>query len=766
VIIMSKKKKHSKDQCEDKSFSLPEDVKRAIIVVLFFALAMIFGLSLIGKGGTVGGYLNQATRVVFGWGAWAFPLMLILISLFIVRSKDRKYQIIKISAIFVFILVYSALLNLRLPLGKITEYLNRGQGGGYLGLALSYPLIKLTGFWSALIILTALGLVSLLVILENKLFKLGRALRWLLVKLSFVSVFSDLKDTVAKKFKGNPQYIGDINGSTVDGGNALVVKEKLPLKAEAVDGQTKSFHKIHVGAEEGDEDRDELTTSLRSKYRRKIDIPLNLLTQRGGVPSSGDINASKEKIKKTLENFGIEVEMGATSTGPTVTQYTLRPQEGVKLAQITGLSNDLALALAAHPIRIEAPIPGKSLVGVEVPNAVIALVGLREIMQSEKFRTARHTNLTVAIGKDVAGDPYIADLGKMPHLLIAGATGSGKSVCINAVILSLVYQNSPDDLKFILIDPKRVELSIYNGIPHLLTPVITDAKKTINALRWAVEEMDRRYDILAEAGQRDIEHFNARSESHLPYIVIMIDELADLMSVAAKEVEALIVRLAQMARAVGIHLVLATQRPSVNVITGLIKANITARVAFAVASQIDSRTILDTSGADKLLGRGDMLFTTAELSKPKRLQGAYVDDKEIKRVVKFLKSAAEPDYLDAVTEKKDAFSMRGLIGGPAEGESGGDELFEEARDLIIRTGKASASYLQRHLRVGYSRAARLLDLLEAAGVVGPGEGAKPRQVMMAKSEASGKTFAPHHDYQEDKFVYDEEEGEDDEVDRL
>jgi len=422
--------------------------------------------------------------------------------------------------------------------------------------------------------------------------------------------------------------------------------------------------------------------------------------------------------------------MGKTSTGPTVTQYTLKPQEGVKLSQIISLSNDLALALAAHPVRIEAPIPGKSLVGIEVPNSVIATVGLREVLQSRKFRQERKSNLTLALGKDVSGAVYIANLETMPHLLIAGATGSGKSVCINSIIISLLYQNSPDELKFILVDPKRVELSIYNGTPHLLTPVITNAKKTINALKWAAQEMDRRYDILAQADRRNIEDYNKNVRDYLPYIIIIIDELADLMSLAAKEVEALIVRLAQMARAVGIHLILATQRPSVNVLTGLIKANITARIAFAVASQTDSRTILDSGGAEKMLGRGDMLFINAEMSKPKRLQGAFVSDKERKRIIKFLQEKSEPDYLQEITEKKNGFSVPGI----SAVDEDGDELLDQARELIIKAGKASASYLQRHLRIGYARAARILDLLEAEGVIGPVDGAKPRELLIDRDD--------------------------------
>ncbi|MCI0479628.1 DNA translocase FtsK, partial [Candidatus Uhrbacteria bacterium] len=443
--------------------------------------------------------------------------------------------------------------------------------------------------------------------------------------------------------------------------------------------------------------------------------------------TSGDIEHNKSVIQRTLENFGIPVEMSEVSVGPTVTQFTLKPSEGVKLAKITALHNDLALALAAHPIRIEAPIPGKSLVGIEVPNQTIATVGVREILESRDWRE-RKTNLTFVLGKDVSGKPWVADVGRMPHLLVAGATGSGKSVCLNTLLMSLLYSNGPDDLKLILVDPKRVELPVYNGIPHLVVPVITDVEKTVNALKWALREMDRRFDVLAKFGSRDLASYNARAEEKIPNLVIVVDELADLMMTAMAEVEGAIVRLAQMSRAVGIHLVLATQRPSVDVITGLIKANIPARIAFAVASSTDSRTILDQMGAEKLLGRGDMLFTTAELTSPKRIQGAFVSDDEIKRVVEFLKSRYEPaDYDLAVTERPSGAETRFINGIPVEDDS--DPFLPDAKEEILRAGKASASLLQRRLKVGYARAARILDLLEQEGFIGPGDGAKPREIL-------------------------------------
>jgi S-DNA-T family DNA segregation ATPase FtsK/SpoIIIE len=466
------------------------------------------------------------------------------------------------------------------------------------------------------------------------------------------------------------------------------------------------------------------------KRHPKIEVPLELLSRRDQKPTSGDIQHNQFVIQRTLETFGIPVEMGEVAVGPTVTQFTLKPSEGVKLAKITALHNDLALALAAHPIRIEAPIPGKSLVGIEVPNQSVATVGLREVFESREWRDHRE-RLAFGLGRDVSGKPWLADIGRMPHMLVAGATGSGKSVCLNTIVMSLLYTNGPDDLKFIMVDPKRVELQVYNGIPHLVTPVITDVDKTVNALKWALREMDRRFDVLSKFGARDIASYNARSEEKLPYLVVMIDELADLMVTAMQEVEGPIVRLAQMSRAVGIHLVLATQRPSVDVLTGLIKANIPARIAFAVASSTDSRTIIDQVGAEKLLGRGDMLFQTAEMSVPKRLQGAFVADDEIGRVVEFLKSKYEPAEYDASVVERATGAGTAFSNGMAADEDS-DPLIPEAKEEILRAGKASASLLQRRLKVGYARAARLLDLLEQEGFIGPGDGAKPREILKAE----------------------------------
>jgi S-DNA-T family DNA segregation ATPase FtsK/SpoIIIE len=453
---------------------------------------------------------------------------------------------------------------------------------------------------------------------------------------------------------------------------------------------------------------------------------------------SGNIGKNVDVIKKTLKDFGIDVSMHEVNVGPTLTQYTLKPAEGVKLTNITARANDVALALAAHPIRIEAPIPGKSLVGIEVPNKVSATVSLREVLEAPEYKDME-SPLSLGLGRDVAGKAIAIDLKKMPHLLVAGATGSGKSVCINALLVNLLYRNSPVDLRLLLIDPKRVEFTEYNGIPHLLTSVVTETDRTISSLRWAVSEMERRYQLLASNNRRNIDAFNDNppdGQAKLPYILVVIDELADLMSQAANEVEGSIVRIAQMARAVGMHLVVATQRPSVDVITGLIKANIPARIAFAVPSVADSRTILDQGGADKLLGRGDMLLLTSETPQPKRIQGAYLKDKEIHAVTAFVKEQAPAVYDESIQTYRSGV-RDGVHGGISDGGEGDDELYNEAKELVMQAGKASASLLQRRLKVGYARAARLLDLLENEGVIGPADGAKPRDVLIQPDEYQG-----------------------------
>jgi S-DNA-T family DNA segregation ATPase FtsK/SpoIIIE len=476
-----------------------------------------------------------------------------------------------------------------------------------------------------------------------------------------------------------------------------------------------------------------------------------LLAKNKGKPEVGDVKANMNIIKRTLQNFGIQVEMDEASIGPTVTRYSMKPAEGVRLAKIVALQSNLELALAASPIRIEAPIPGKSLVGIEVPNIARTTLGLGPLLSDEGF-AGSDKPLMIALGRTITGQAQFADLAKMPHLLVAGTTGSGKSVTIHDFVVSLLYRCGPERLRFIMIDPKRVELTLYNSIPHLLTPVITDAKKAILALKWLAKEMDRRYNILETERVRDIASYHSTvlapaiekaskggaSEKPLPeampYIVLFIDELADIMQTYPRELEGGIVRLAQMSRAVGIHLVLSTQRPSVKVITGLIKANIPSRVALQVASQIDSRTILDGSGAEKLLGSGDMLFLSGEMSKPRRIQAAYISEDELKRVVSHIAKQAEGTLPSEINFDETAQRSNDPIFASMNegfGDDEDDELYPDAKKTVIEAGKASTSYLQRKLGIGYARAARLMDLLENRGVIGPADGAKPRDVIGA-----------------------------------
>ena len=464
--------------------------------------------------------------------------------------------------------------------------------------------------------------------------------------------------------------------------------------------------------------------------------PIQLLgedPQNGGGDSKAELLANARKLETTLKSFGVEAKVIQINKGPTVTRYELSPSQGVKVSKIVNLADDIALNLAASGIRIEAPIPGKAAVGIEVPNKETQSVYLRTVLESEAFKE-HSSRLAFALGEDIAGNPVVTDIAKMPHLLIAGATGSGKSVCINTLITSILYKAKPDEVKLLLVDPKVVELSVYNGIPHLLIPVVTDPKKASAALNWAVREMLQRYNDFAANGVRDIKGFNAMMEEKgdpkgkMSQIVIIIDELADLMMAAPGEVEDAICRLAQMARAAGMHLIIATQRPSVDVITGVIKANIPSRLAFAVSSGIDSRTILDTVGAEKLLGKGDMLFYPSGQSKPARLQGAFVTDREVEDIVDFLRKSGRPNYdqqtIDQITTSSKA-------GGD---DSEADEFFEAAVELVLEKEKASVSMLQRQFRIGYNRAARLMDDLERRGIVGPEEGSKPRRVLITRAE--------------------------------
>ncbi len=720
-------------------FKLPHPVKQGILIVGFFLLAVVTFLSFFDAAGALGRIVAKVLGLLFGWAAVISPLIFLGVALALLLAARREKQADEVPSsnlrvyLGTILFTFSVtgilhVLAMRENPGQAFEFVKQGLGGGYFGLLIALPLFSLLEFWAALLILAGATLAAIVIIFDLNLVQLFRRSREALPKLRPLEGNGEIKI--------NKMEPVAFNTSRVPAGaqEANMEEEEIIEEDESREFSTPSSSPPSYGGESIE------ATRLATKFRKGTWIlpPLQLLEDSHSVVDSGNIEANVMIIQKTLKDFGIEVEMGEVNVGPTVTQYPLRPAQGIKLSQIVTLQDDLALALAAPSIRIEAPIPGRSLVGIEVPNKATAIVRLKDVISTESFATHK-SNLAFSLGRDVAGHPMIADLAKMPHLLIAGATGTGKSVAINSILISFLYRNSPEELRLIVIDPKRVELNSYNGIPHLLTEVVTDYTKAVNALRWAVAEMDRRYTLLAQGNKRNIVEYNSARSEKLPYIVIVVDELADLMAVAQADVEAAVVRLAQMARAVGVHLVLATQRPSVDIITGLIKANITARMAFAVASQVDSRTILDVAGAEKLLGSGDMLYITAELGKPRRIQGTYISEKEVRSVVDFVRNqAGEVDYAEEILEKQ-RVGQTGLAGFDEDFEA--DDMLKEAVEVVKAAGKASASLLQRRLRIGYARAARLLDLMEERGIIGPADGAKPRDVYMSKGgEDSGENY--------------------------
>ncbi len=694
-------------------------------MVVFVFLGLLTLLATVDLAGSLGRFLLSLLKWAFGLLAYFVPLLFLLISVLLAKHKfseedkdkeekrkDRSfYWRIYLGALLLIGSISGLIHLFYLSNNKGTAFAlaEQGQAGGFLGAIFGGSAFNFLGFWAGSLILFALFVIAVLVMFN--------------VSLSRLWLGRGKKAEIESAVKAGLPPAGTVKIYGM--GKEGFISEKVVAKNKRLAEEEEDEVKPTVKKSLSDDQVKMDAIQLQDRKDWKLP-PFDLLEENYTSVESGNIEANMQIIKKTLEDFGIEVEMGEVNVGPTVTQYTLRPQTGVKLSQIGALQNDLALALAAHSIRMELPIPGKSLVGIEVPNKSTAIVRLREVMQTKEFIDHK-SKLVFGLGRDVAGHPMIADIVRMPHLLIAGATGTGKSVAINSLLTSLLYRNTPQDVKFIVIDPKRVELNLYNGIPHLLTPVVTDHEKAINSLKWSVAEMDRRYKLLSETGKRNIIEYNQDSGLQLPYVVVIVDELADLMAVAQADVEAAIVRLAQMARAVGIHLVVATQRPSVDIITGLIKANITSRIAFAVASQVDSRTILDSAGAEKLLGNGDMLFISAEFNKPKRVQGAFIGEKEVKKVVDFFKQqTGAVIYNEEILQKpKKSFGIPGVSGTRDEAD---DELFEEAKEEVLRARKASASLLQRRLRIGYARAARLLDILEEKGIIGPGEGAKPREV--------------------------------------
>ena len=757
---MASKNKEKKDKKTNKKLlnknsildNIKDETKQGIFAVIFLLLSIIFVLASINTAGPVGTEVYKFLYKVLGIGYFLIPLFFLMLSISFFKSEEREFDAIKLIGGVLFFISGIGIIDL------ITNKIWGAEtklDGGWLGSIISTPLVNMFGFYASGIILIALLIISCLILFETRI--TVESIMFWKKKKKIVDEDEDIK-AIAEKAEEDE-------------------KEEIKEEKKKEEKEEKKQTKIIFAKKEEDESGIKFNpkTVGLTKY---VPPPLSLLEDDKGRIVSGDIKANANIIKRTLQNFGIDVEMDEVSIGPSVTRYALKPAEGVKISRILGLQNDLSLALAAHPLRIEAPIPGKSLVGIEIPNSVKSTVGLSALLSAEEFQKSDKP-LLVTLGKGISGKSHFANLAKMPHVLVAGATGSGKSVTIHAIITSLLYRNSPENMRFIMIDPKRVELTLYNKIPHLLTPVITDAKKTILALKWAQKEMDRRYDVLESHAVKDIDSYHKNilatglakieelkkkgtynPEKHLvpepmPYIVIIIDELADIMMAYPRELEAGIVRLAQMSRAVGIHLILSTQRPSVNVITGIIKANIPARIALQVVSQIDSRTIIDTPGAEKLLGAGDMLYIGGEMNKPVRIQSAFVSEKEVKDIVKYLVDSYRDQLIGGEINLTDVASGGGtdLAGGNFDSfgdEDGGDDLYEQAKAEVISAGKASTSYIQRKLRVGYARAARLIDLLEQKGVIGPGDGAKAREVIgggenVEKTEEEEKIEEIHKD---------------------
>ena len=717
--------KNGSKKKDDKGYSsgLKTQTKHGIIAVVFFVLALFFLMSYFDIAGKAGIFIYEKFYLLLGIGYVLLPALFILLGTSFIKSEAPDIGWTRVISGIMFLLSSLGMIDIASGTGN--------HAGGLLGEILSTPFVSLFDAYASLVFLGAILIISILIMFD--------------AKLDLAPFFRKIWSLIHRK----RESFGNTRDDSSDNSEESEVEKYMPDEEETTGEKIKNALGVGKKKEEDEEEEMPIRKRKGGLVSTYVPPPLSLLEEDRGKPNTGDIKANANIIKRTLANFGIEVEMDEITIGPTVTRYALKPAEGVKLSRIVGLQNDLALSLAAHPIRIEAPIPGKSLVGIEIPNKTKSIVGLATMLADDKFQNSSRP-LTIALGRNISGKAVVGNLVKMPHCLVAGTTGSGKSVTIHSMITSLLYRNGPDDLKFILIDPKRVELTLYNNIPHLLTPVITEAKKTILALKWAAKEMDRRYDILEVESVRDIESYHANvfgknpkkiktnsegireeiNADRMPYIVIIIDELADIMSTYPRELEAAIVRLAQLSRAVGIHLILSTQRPEVNIVTGLIKANIPARVALKVSSQVDSRTILDAGGAEKLLGAGDMLYSSGE-AQPERLQSAFISETEVKKVVKYLVDAYRDEISEEITLTAGSISAdKSIFESTLQDEDeDDDELYEEARICVMEAGKASTSYLQRKLKLGYARAARLMDKLEERGVIGPGDGAKPREVL-------------------------------------
>ncbi len=765
--------------------------------VVIFSLGLLIAMITIIPGGAVWKVMHNGIHGLFGLSAFLIAPLMLYIAILISIDKSKNMILSKTIQGVILILLFSSIVqvifignvsgdNIFSKLGVLYTNGVVHKGGGILSSLVGLPLMLLFTRVGASIILVILTFTFALLLTNVSLVSIFKGIAMPFKKSA--KVLSDAKEEKAiekskkpakeKKKKNSKvdfaKYVDDEVKVKADTSPIANEQENLPIhpvvsnktgtdkKGDNSDLQeiiqnAVSIVKKTENKEENknvDEENIDKEVSIDSELDQSLsqkDIetppykkpPLEMLNP----PVESSINEdtqielkhNSEVLVDTLKSFGVQTRIVGINRGPSVTRYELQPAAGVKVSKITGLTDDVKMALAAKSIRIEAPIPGKAAVGIEVPNKAVDIITMKEMLESAEFEKEK-SDISFALGKDITGNVVFADIAKMPHVLIAGATGSGKSVCINSIIISILYKSSPDDVRVLMIDPKMVELEVYNGIPHLLIPVVTDARKAAGALSWAVTEMQKRYKLFADYNVRNIEGFNKLAKKsdeiqHLPQIVIIIDELADLMMVAAKDVEEAICRLAQLARAAGMHLVIATQRPSVDIITGVIKANIPTRIAFSVSSQIDSRTILDSGGAEKLLGRGDMLYSAYGSPIPVRVQGCYVSDKEVENIVDFIKNEVKADYDDNIMEEIEKSTPATKNENTKSGSvDSSDEMVGKAIEIVVDAGQASTSYLQRRLKLGYARAARIMDELEEMGIIGPPAGSKPRAVLMSKEQ--------------------------------
>jgi len=726
-------------------------------VVTLIIASILLGVLIYTKSGYIGEQLSPILGGIMGWIKYIIPIGTFAIAIFLATDEDKESFTKKIMQYAILLLCITTIMTvIQVAQGKlditkgfenaIGEAYNKGTnniGGGAVGAICGIALINLFGKVGTVIFAIGVALITSIFLFDIKPAELlkqyieGKNARK-----------KEAKFERAEKFKQRQLKIEEIPLEKEDKRkklkekapeNNLITEDQINIKIASSEPQEGLFKKEEEVKEDKSKEVLVLEHALTVEDENYEFPPIDFLKPGKSSTKMGKkaVTDTANKLQKTLYSFGVSAKVENVSVGPSITRYELKPAEGVRVSKIANLSDDIALSLAAETIRIEAPIPGKQAVGIEIPNKEKEVVALKDIIDSSEFKNAK-SKLSFALGKDAAGEAIVTDIAKMPHVLIAGSTGSGKSVCINTLITSIIYKAKPSEVKLVMVDPKVVELSVYNGIPHLLIPVVTDPKKAAGALAWAVQEMVNRYHLFAEKNVRDIAGYNEAlekegTEGKLPQIVIIIDELADLMMVAKNDVEDAICRLAQMARAAGMHLVIATQRPSVDVITGIIKANIASRISFAVTSQVDSRTILDSAGAEKLLGKGDMLFFPTGVLKPIRIQGAFVSDSEVEQIVTFLKENGGPTYSEDVLEKIERANTtdREL---DEQDEDEIDPFLMEAIETVVDLGQASASFIQRRFKVGYARAGRIIDQMEARGIISGYEGSKPRQVLVSKEQ--------------------------------